>query len=146
MIEVRELGQAHFSDWAAQRKALWPAQPAGELAAELEAFMGDPVQAAFGAFDDNLLVGFSEVSERPWGEECLTRPVGWLEAVYVVPSHRRRGVGAMLVRAAEDWVRARGLKEFGSDALIDNTVSIRAHGEWGFTETQRAVSFRKELK
>ena len=146
MIEVRELGQAHFSDWAKQRKALWPAQPAGELAAELSDFLADPVQAAFGAFDGNLLVGFSEVSERPWGEECLTRPVGWLEAVYVVPSHRRRGIGQMLVKAAEDWVRARGLKEFGSDALIDNAVSIKAHGEWGFTETQRAVSFRKELK
>jgi aminoglycoside 6'-N-acetyltransferase I len=146
MIEIRELGEAHFADWAGQRKALWPEQPAGELALELRDFMADPVQAAFGAFDGNLLVGFAEVSERPWGEECLTRPVGWLEAIYVIPSHRRRGVGAMLVKAAEDWVRARGIREFGSDALIDNAASIAAHGAWGFAETQRTVSFRKELK
>jgi len=57
---------------------------------------------------------------------------------------RRKGVGAMLVRAAEDWARHQGCSEFGSDTEIDNAASI-AHKALGFEETERLVCFRKTL-
>ncbi len=40
---------------------------------------------------------------------------------------------------------ARGLRELGSDALMDNTASHAAHRAWGFTETERVIYFRKVL-
>jgi aminoglycoside 6'-N-acetyltransferase I len=58
---------------------------------------------------------------------------------------RRTGVGAALVRAGEAWARAKGYRELGSDALLDNHVSHRAHRALGFSEEERLVIFRKPL-
>ena len=40
---------------------------------------------------------------------------------------------------------ARGFREIGSDALLDNEASHAAHRDWGFSETERVVYFRKAL-
>ena len=58
---------------------------------------------------------------------------------------RGPGVGAALVRAAEDWARAGGLREFASDSQLDNTTSQKAHEALGFTEVERLVAYRKVL-
>lgn len=145
MVEIRPLAEADRPKWQEMRSALWPDQDPEELAGELTDFLADPNQHALGAFADDRLIGFAECSERPWGEECHTKPVAWLEAIYIEPDLRRGGVGASLVRAVEAWARGRNLRELGSDSLIDNQVSITAHGRWGFTETQRIISFRKGL-
>ena len=42
--------------------------------------------------------------------------------------------------------RARGFREIGSDALLDNRASHAAHAGWGFAETERVVYFRKVLE
>ena len=76
----------------------------------------------------------------------MTDRVAYLEGWYVVPAARRQGVGAALVRAAEDWARSQGCTEFASDALIDNAVSAAAHRALGFQETVQIRCFRKLLK
>ena len=58
---------------------------------------------------------------------------------------RRRGVGTALIRAAEEWARQQGYREFASDARLDNTTSQLAHGALGFIEIERAVLYRKHL-
>jgi aminoglycoside 6'-N-acetyltransferase I len=63
----------------------------------------------------------------------------------VEPHARRRGVGRALIQAAEDWGRAQGCTEFGSDALIDNDISASAHKALGFEETAQIRCFRKNL-
>jgi aminoglycoside 6'-N-acetyltransferase I len=146
MAEIRRLGEADRATWAAMRAALWPDDDAGELAHDLPEFLADPRQAAFGAFDRQEMVGFAECSERAWGDGTLTRPVGWLEGIYVVPDRRRTGIAAALVAEVEAWCRARSLSELGSDALADNHASIAAHASWGFEQTERLVLFRKALK
>lgn len=146
MPEIRRLGEADRGTWAEMRAALWPHEDPGELERELIEFASDTGQAAFGAFEEDRMVGFAECAERPWGDGMQTRPVGWLEGIYVVPDRRRAGLAAALVAAVEDWTRSRGLTELGSDALIDNHVSIAAHASWGFEQTQRLVMFRKALK
>lgn len=145
MPEIRLLGAADRAQWAQMRAALWPDEDAGELSGELEELLSDANQAAFGAFEGTELVGFAECSERPWGEGCSTRPVGWLEGIFIVPDRRRAGVAAALVAAVEEWTRQRSLNELGSDARIDNAASIAAHAKWGFNETIRTVNFRKAL-
>ena len=54
------------------------------------------------------LVGFVEVALRDWAEGCSTRPVGYIEAWYVEPSHRRLGIGRTLIEAAEHSVHRHG--------------------------------------
>ena len=60
-------------------------------------------------------------------------------------AHRQKGIGAALVRAAEEWARAEGCTEFGSDTGIHNELSVTAHLALGFAEEERIVCFRKDL-
>jgi aminoglycoside 6'-N-acetyltransferase I len=95
---------------------------------------------------DGSVCGFVEAGTRPYVDGCDTSPVGYIEAWYVDPDMRRSGVGRALLRAAEDWARSRGYAEMGSDALLANEVSHRAHVASGYAEVDRVVQFRKPLR
>ncbi len=75
----------------------------------------------------------------------ITSPVGYLEGWFVDQDLRGRGVGARLVRAAEDWARSQGLQEMGSDTWLEDEVSLRAHQALGYREVERLVHFAKRL-
>jgi aminoglycoside 6'-N-acetyltransferase I len=91
------------------------------------------------------LCGFAEIGTRSVADSCGTSPVAYLEGWYVDPDMRLKGFGAALVSAAEAWARARGYREFASDAQLHNIDSQRAHVALGFTEVERAVLYRKVL-
>jgi aminoglycoside 6'-N-acetyltransferase I len=125
---------------------LWPRQDTSGFEEDITGILAaTEATPAFGAFDDERLVGFAEAGERPWGDGCETRPVGWLEGIYVEPQYRGRGVGRALVAAVTDWATARGYSELGSDAALENEISLQSHTRWGFEETKRVVLFRKRL-
>jgi aminoglycoside 6'-N-acetyltransferase I len=96
--------------------------------------------------DADRLGGFVEVGIRSVAEGCYDgNPVGYIEGWYVDPDMRRRGIGRVLVEAAEDWARTHGCTEMASDSLLMNQTSIDAHKALGFEEVERAVHFRKRL-
>lgn len=96
------------------------------------------------ATDDGAetILGFAEAHLRDYADGCTTSPVGYLEAWYVAPEARGRGLGRELVLAARDWCREHGASEFFSDTDLHNTNSIEAHKRLGFTELYRTVQFR----
>ena len=51
----------------------------------------------------------------------------------------------MLVAAVEEWARAQGCTELGSDTTIENEGSVAAHRAIGFEEVDRIICFRKPL-
>ena len=131
------------------RHALWPEESVAEHARDISRFFAgelhEPV-AVLLAFDtDGNPEGFAELSIRNIVDSCRTGNVAYLEGWFVQPALRRRGVGRALIQAAEAWARARGCREFGSDALIENEVSAAAHLALGFEETSRVRTFRKDL-
>jgi aminoglycoside 6'-N-acetyltransferase I len=92
------------------------------------------------------LIGFVQAGLRSHADGCdPSQPVGYLEGWYVDPMHRRRGVGAQLVAAAEDWARSQGCREMASDTWIDNAPSQQAHAALGFEVVDRCVNYRKAL-
>jgi aminoglycoside 6'-N-acetyltransferase I len=95
---------------------------------------------------DGSVCGFVEAATRPYVDGCDSSPVGYIEAWYVDPDMRRSGVGRALLDAAEDWAVDRGYSEMGSDALIGNEISHRAHLKSGYAEVDRVVQFRKPLR
>lgn len=91
------------------------------------------------------LGGFAEVSVRPYVDGAESAPCPHVEAWWVAPDLRRRGVGRALIAAVEDWARAAGFAELSSDALLSNRRSRAAHTRLGFEATERIQYFRKRL-
>ena len=135
--------------WLAMRVALWPEGTAESHGQEIERFLAGelnmPLAVLVAADDSASLVGFAELSIRPYAEDCVTDRVAYLEGWYVIPEMRGRGIGRALVVAAEDWARAQGCTEFASDAELANLDSAAAHKALGFIETVQLRCFRKDL-
>jgi aminoglycoside 6'-N-acetyltransferase I len=128
------------------RIALWPDEPSAATDTDMRAWLERPDAAVFvAARPDGSLCGFVEVASRPYAEGCETSPVGYIEGWYVDADVRREGYGRALLEAAEDWARSEGYTEMASDALLDNTLSHRAHERCGYNEVERLVTFRKPL-
>ena len=148
MLTIRAVTSGDSETWRRMRCELWP-DSAGHKNEVARFFAGDrrePAEALI-AFDGaGEPVGFVELSIRNIVDGCDTGNVGYLEGWYVVASARRQGVGRALTAAGEQWARQQGCAEFGSDALIDNDVSLAAHRALGFEETSRVCNFRKALR
>jgi aminoglycoside 6'-N-acetyltransferase I len=116
---------AEFDRWLEER------EPASEIAVAGRAGGG--------------LCGFVWLAERRWAEGCPGGPVGYVEGWYVDADSRRHGVGRLLMDYAQQWCRSRGYEHLGSDAEMDNAISIAAHNALGFREAGRSVDFARPV-
>lgn len=136
-------------DWIAMRTALWPGGgDDGTHADDINRLLADAGETVNLIARDQTkhAVGFAEASlRRDYVNGCQTTPVAFLEGIYVVPEARGHGVAKALVAAVEDWARASGVSELGSDAAPENMASLKMHAALGFEETERVVFFRKLL-
>lgn len=115
---------------------------------EIEAFFAGAClepQAVLVAERSGEVVGFAELSTRPYAEGCTSRDVGYLEGWYVAPHARGTGAGRALVEAAEAWAAGRGCSELASDSELDDASSRSAHLACGFREVARIRCYRKPL-
>jgi len=95
---------------------------------------------------DGALIGFLTVGLRSHADGCDTaQPVGFVEGWFVLEANRNQGIGAALMRAAEDWSREQGAIEMASDSWLTHEASHRAHQALGFEIVDRCVHFRKSL-
>ncbi len=69
---------------------------------------------------------------------------GWLNYLAVSPTHRRRGCGERLVRAAEDWLAERGCPKVNLQVRTANTAAARFYEAVGF-RVDDCVSYGKRL-
>lgn len=135
--------------WVALRIALWPDEPAGVMAQEIDRMLAasDADRPAWLAIDHSGAIGFAEASLRhDHVNGCETSPVAFLEGIYVMPHARRRGAGRALDATVRAWAIERGCREYASDALLDNRDSHAFHAALGFEETERVVYFRRALR
>ena len=143
---IRRATQADKPEWLRMRQTLWPDHTAEEFTMQSEEILNDPMQPVFVVQrPDDKLGGFLEAGTRKYAEGCETSPVGYIEGWYVDEDLRERGIGKALVEAAEEWARSQGLTEMASDTWLDNDVSIHAHLNMGYEETERLIHFAKKL-
>ena len=145
---IRAATPGDLAGWLDLRRALWPDLSDAVQRDEMTAWRARPdgvVLIAVEATAGDRVVGFAEVGTRSVADGCESSPVAYLEGWYVDAGVRRRGIGAALVRAAEDWARAKGLCEFASDAELANVLSQQAHNALGFKEVGRSVLYVKAL-
>lgn len=146
-MEIRLVRPEDRAEWIRMRDLLWPGSR-DDHEAETQRFFTQPDESLATFVVDRLdgrLGGFIEVGQRSYAEECRSSPVAYIEGWYVDADLRRRGLGAALVRAAEQWARDQGLQEIASDAELENEISIEAHKAIGYKEVVRIVCFRKDL-
>jgi aminoglycoside 6'-N-acetyltransferase I len=143
---IRTVTKDDSEEWLRLRQRLWPECSEEEHRAEIADYFSRANELqTFAAEEQGRLVGFLEASIRPFVEDCLSEGVGYIEGWYVEADHRLKGVGAMLVRASEEWARSKGCREMASDCEITNDASLAAHLRLGYEETSRLIHFRKEL-
>ena len=145
-IVIRRIRPDDRPEWLRMRLALWPDTSPDKHRAEMDEILPDPMQPVFVAvWSDGRLGGFLEAGTRKYAEGCESSPVGYIEGWYVDADLRGQGIGAALVKTAENWAREQGLTEMASDTWLDNEVSIQAHLKLGYEEVERAVHFAKRL-
>jgi aminoglycoside 6'-N-acetyltransferase I len=134
------------------RHTLWPESSAEDHGQELDLILAGkapgilPATVFVAESVGAALLGFLEAGLRSHADGCdLSHPIGYLEGWYVIETHRRQGIGAALLRAAEDWARNQGCTEMASDTQLENLVSQRAHESLGFQVAERRILYRKPL-
>jgi len=141
---IRRMAETDRDRWQEMRRELWPAESDVSHATMMRQILaGDDAWAFIAEANNDRHAGFAEMAIRPYANGCESVPVPFLEGIWVEPQFRRQGVAAQLIRHIETFVIARGFREIGSDALLDNKISHAAHEAWGFRETERVVYFRK---
>ena len=145
-FSIRRATAEDKPDWLRMRQGLWPDAPIEYLNFDMDDRLADADYAVFVASsEDGQLVGFLEAGTRKFADGCETSPVGYIEGWYVSEGFRGRGIGAELVRAAEEWARSLGRQEMASDTWLENENSIRVHRLLGYEEMERLVHFVKRL-
>jgi len=152
-IRVRQGKISDQHQLAAMRHLLWPDATTEDHRKELEAILHSgrygtlPMAILVSESEDSGLTGFLEVGLRSHADGCdIAQPVGFVEGWFVHEAFRKQGIGAALIRAAEDWSRRQGCREIASDTWIDDEMSIDAHQALGFEVVDRCVHFRKPLE
>jgi ribosomal protein S18 acetylase RimI-like enzyme len=71
-------------------------------------------------------------------------PRASIDALYVIGSHRRRGIGRQLMDAAERWALAKGAASITLDTYAGSPLSIPFY-ERGMGYQRRAIVFQKSF-
>lgn len=147
MMTVRPVAEDEKEQWLDLRVQLWPEERRvhrREIERYFNGHLRDEV-AVLVAVDGVDMVGFVELSVRPFAEGCKSENVGYVEGWYVDEPARGRGIGRALIAAAEAWARSQGCTELASDADVSNLKGDYAHRACGFDEVVAIRCYRKVL-
>lgn len=96
--------------------------------------------------DVNQYVGFIHITLRSdYVEGSEQSPTAYVEAIFVKPEFRRKGIAEILINKAEEWALNNNCYTLASDTEILNSASLNFHHKVGFEEVNRIVCFIKKL-
>ena len=144
-VEIKTLNESMLGSWVNMRQELWPWATREQHLYEVKELIESGEFVAWAVWRGNEAIGFLELYVRPFANGCNSRPVPFLEGIWIEPAWRSNGIGRQLLNVAENWAKSKGHSEMGSDADLENINSHKAHLAWGFVETERVVYFRKGL-
>jgi len=95
---------------------------------------------------DNKYVALLHISIRSdYVNGTDTSPVVYIEAIYVLPDYRKKGIARELIEFAESIAKEKGITQLASDCFIDNHASELFHKSCGFREEERVICFVKDV-
>lgn len=126
--------------------ALWADCTVEEEMKDFESSLYSEEGVCYLAKQDNEYLGFIQLSIRhEYVEGADELPVAYVEAIYFKPNYQKKGIGKMLLKAAENWAKQKGQSQMASDTSIENAAAIDFHQKAGFVEVERVVCFIKTL-
>lgn len=111
-----------------------PGTPEG-YASFLSAQLEDPDKAVLVGDDDGDVVGYAYAAVEGHDYMALRGPAGVLHDVIVDPEHRGRGVGRLLLDAALEFFRSRGVPRVVLWTAQRNEAAQRLFASVGFRRT-----------
>ena len=144
-MKCKPVRRADFELWLAMGRRLWP-RARGLRAVFVKIFKSSR-ERVFICRIGGAPAGFVEVSmRRDYIEGSSTSPTGYIEGIFIEQRFRRRGAARLLVRAAEQWVKAPGATEIGSDTRLANRRSQKFHRALRFKQVEKNVAFIKKIR
>ena len=59
--------------------------------------------------------------------------------IFVLPEHRKQGIGTTLIKVAENWAKARGDRQIGLQVFTDNQPALNLYHHLGFKTQSMAM-------
>ena len=147
MVSVYQAGSQDAEVLSRLAVQLWPGHSILEMENEFSELLSGENAAVFLLSHDGEAMGFAQCQlRRDYVEGTSTSPVGYLEGIFVVPNHRRKGYARRLLSACEAWAKELGCREFASDCELTNGESLDFHIRAGFLEANRIICFIKDLR
>ena len=130
--------------WAELCHELWPHNSAEEM---LDEFNRGELPNEYLYLLNEEPIAFLSLSIRTDYVEGKTDPgpVGYVEAIYVRPPYRKRGIAQELVTFAQRWAAEQGCTMLASDCELSNADSRLFHSKVGFEEASVNVHFVMHL-
>lgn len=93
------------------------------------------------ARDGEEVLGFALVQQKttPPYPAFLSREYVYLMDIVVGAAYRHRGVGTLLLKAVEDWAKARGAEFIELGVLSGNLPAIAAYEKAGYIENRKTM-------
>jgi len=145
-MRIVEITRDRFPDWRRMRQQLYANLDAEFHEEEMELIFSSAQATCFmGIAESGAVVAMLELSLRNFVDGCLGGPVGYVEGIYVIPTHRKRGYGRELVQFATNWFRSKGCRDMAADAELTNLDAQDFLTRAGFAETYRIVQYKRTL-
>ncbi len=146
-MKVSKIIQKDFNEWLDLALTLWPDYSIAQMQVILTNILDSSREDGFIVRDENgRAIAFMNLSLRSdYVPGATHSPVAYVEGIYVRDEYRKQGIGATLIKSAQEWAVDRDCIELASDALIDNTASQNFHQKIGFREAERTVFFIKSV-
>ena len=143
-MEIVHVTNDNTKIWARLCNELWPNNSVDEM---LAGFAANEYKNEYMLCLDGLEVAFISLSIRTDYVEgkADSKPVGYMEGIYVKPEYRRAGIARTLVSFAREWSAENGCSMLASDCELANEQSRLFHNKIGFTEVSTNVHFTMQL-
>jgi ribosomal protein S18 acetylase RimI-like enzyme len=146
LLEIGHLGallvKEHY-DFDPQRfLAARPGTPEG-YASFISTQLEEPDKAVIVADDKGDVIGYAYAAVEGYDYMALRGPAGVLHDIIVDPEHRGRGVGRLLLGAALEFFRSRGVPRVVLSTAERNEAAQRLFASMGFRQTM--VEMTREL-
>ncbi|MEQ8336235.1 MAG: GNAT family N-acetyltransferase [Cyclobacteriaceae bacterium] len=147
-INLSEFQDSDFDSLLQMALKLWQDFSEAELRRLLkEAHTWGAQKIIMAKNNDDKNIGFAIFTiRREYVEGAKQSPTGYLEGIFVEADFRKKGIAKELVKLGEQWAKANGCIQMGSDTWLADKASRKFHQRIGFWEEEEVVHFLKDIE